>query len=305
MVTKVRRYAIAGIGGLLVLSAILVAARVSPAPPSSRSIPAYPPNARQLIAAGLTGRPAGSGVAGPIVVDLVLVDGTRTTVLFHATGPGDAVPPLSLSDDRGRTYQPSGTSVWGSGLAMMRRPGGWQGVLWGLARLIPFLDANRPAMGYASFPSLPPTVRAAIVQAGRGAPAVRVPLHLAALGTMARTVVFQHSVSRQGLLVTLKEVSRGPGSARIVYTVDAPVSSIGSPDAVLRDGLSRELSQLGGSTGTCGIPAGHGARMRCDETALITPPPSGTLMRLIVTAAPAPGSGMLHGAHVVMPFRMP
>ncbi len=305
MVTKGRRYAIAGIGGLLVLSAILVAARGRPSSPAVSSIPTYPPNARQLIAAGLTGRPAGSGAAGPIVVDLVLVDGTQTTVLFHATGPGDAVSPLALSDDSGRTYQSSGTSVWGSGLAMMRRPAGWQGVLWSALRFVPFLDANRPAMGYASFPSLPPTVRAAVVQAGPGAPAVRVPLHLAALRTMTRTVVFRRSVSRQGLLVTLESVSRGPGSARLVYTVDTPVSSIGPSNAVLRDGLGRELLQLSGSTGRCGTPAGHGARMRCDETALIAPPPAGTLVRLIVTAAPAPGSGMLHGPRVVVPFRMP
>lgn len=307
MLTKGRRYTIAGLGGLLALSAILVALRVCPSSPSASAILTYPPNARQLIAAGLTGRPAGRGQTGAAIIDLVLVDGTQTTVLFHAAGGGGVMPSLTLRDDAGRLYQPSGTSMSGSGLALMRRPAGWQGALWYLLRALPFLGANQPAKGYASFASLPATVRGVFVQNGfgRGAQAVRVRLRLTALRTMVATADLRRTIARQGIVVTLRQVVRGAGSAQIVYMIDAPPFASGPLDGVLRDGRGRELSQLSGSTGTCGMAVGKGARMRCDETALIAPPPTGTLVRLIVTKRLGASRGAGAGTAVVVPFTMP
>jgi hypothetical protein len=154
-------------------------------------------------------------VSGPATIDLVLVDGVQTTVLFHVAGGAAAMPYLTLSDDHGRLYQPRSTAMGGSGFAMLPRPMGWRGALWDLLRLVPFLGAGQPARGYAIFASLPPTVHTAavrIVSAGN-AQAVRIPLHLAALRTLARTVVFRRRTSRHGMVVTLQRASRGPGSA--------------------------------------------------------------------------------------------
>src|SRR3954447_7309255 len=97
-----RRSIIIGIVGCVALAMVVVATRGHAAPPSPAPLYSYPPNARQLIAAGLTGRPVGQNLSGPATVDLVLVDGVQTTVLFHVAGGGGAIPSLTLSDDHGR-----------------------------------------------------------------------------------------------------------------------------------------------------------------------------------------------------------
>jgi hypothetical protein len=249
------------------LGVLVVVTRGPAAAPSPAPLYSYPPNARQLIAAGLTGRPVGQNLSGPAPIDLLLVDGVQTTVLFHVAGGGAAVSFLTLSDDHGRLYQPRST-------AMLPRPTGWRGALWDLLRLVPFLGAGQPARGHASFASLPPTVRAAtvrIVSAGN-AQAVRIPLHLAALRTLTRTVVFRRRISRHEMVVTLQRVSRGPGSAALVYTIDAPASGSGPRDGVLRDARGHQLIPTGGA-GTCRVPVGRAARMHCAQTVLLAPPP--------------------------------
>jgi hypothetical protein len=159
---------------------------------------------------------------------------------------------------------------------MLPRPMGWRGALWDLLRLVPFLGAGQPARGYAIFASLPPTVHTAtvrIVSAGN-AQAVRIPLHLAAWRTLTRTVVFRRRISRHGMVVTLQRVSRGPGSAALVYTIDALASGSGPRDGVLRDARGHQVIPTGGS-GTCGVPVGRAARMHCDQTIVIAPPRQG------------------------------
>jgi hypothetical protein len=189
---------------------------------------------------------------------------------------------------------------------MLPRPTGWRGALWDLLRLVPFLGAGQPARGYTIFASLPPTVHTAtvrIVSAGN-VQAVRIPLHLTALRTLARTVVFRRRVSRPGMVVTLQRVSRGPGSAALVYTIDAPALGSGPRDGVLRDARGHQLIPTGGS-GTCRVPQGRAARMYCEQTIVIAPPPPGTPLRLIVTPRPTSGRGLLAGSGVVVSFRMP
>jgi hypothetical protein len=288
------------------LGVLVVVTRGHAAPPSRAPFYSYPPNARQLIAAGSTGRPVGQNLSGPATIDLLLVDGVQTTVIFHVAGGGAAIPFLTLSDDHGRLYQPRSTSMGGSGFAMLPRPMGWRGALWDLLRLVPFLGAGQPARGYAIFASLPPTVRTAtvrIVSAGN-TQAVRIPLHLAALRTLTRTVVFRHRIRRQGMVVTLQRVSRGPGSAAVVYTIDAPALASGPPDGVLRDARGHQLIPTGGS-GTCRVPQGRAARMHCDQTIVIAPPPPGTSLRLILTPRPSSGRGLLAGSGVAVSFHMP
>ena len=239
MSVRGRRSIIIGIVGCLALGVLVVATRGHAAPPSPAALYSYPPNARLLIAAGLTGRPVGQNLSGPVTIDLLLIDGVQTTVLFHVAGGVAAMRYLTLSDDHGRLYQWRSTSMSGSGFAMLPRPIGWRGALWDLLRLVPFLGAGQPARGYAIFASLPPTAHTATVRSvsAGSAQALRIPLHLAALRTLTRTVVFRRRISRPGIVVTLQRVSRGPGSAALVYTLDAPALASGTPDGVLPRGL--------------------------------------------------------------------
>ena len=300
------RSIIIGIVACVALGVLVMATHGHAAPPSPAPFYSYPPNARQLIAAALTGRPVGQNLSGPATVDLLLVDGVQTTVLFHVTGGGAAVPCLTLSDDHGRLYQPRSTAMGGSGFAMLPRLMEGRGALWDLLRLVPFLGAGQPARGYAIFASLLPTVHTAtvrIVSAGN-VQAVRLPLHLAALRTLTRTVVFRRRISRPGMVVTLQRVSRGPGSAALVYTIDAPALGSGPRDGVLRDARGHQVIPAGGS-GTCRVPQGGAARMHCDQTIVIAPPAPGTPLRLIVTPRPSSGRGLLAGSGVVVSLRMP
>src|SRR5947208_2981792 len=142
-----RRSIIIGIVGCAALGVLVVATRGHAVPPSPAPPYSYPPNARQLIAAGLTGHPVGQNLSRPATIDLLLVDGVQTTVLFHVAGRGGAIPSLTLSDDHGRLYQPRVSSMGGSGFAMLPRPMGWRGALWDLLRLVPFLGAGQADRG--------------------------------------------------------------------------------------------------------------------------------------------------------------
>src|SRR5438552_2716670 len=164
MSVRGRRSIIIGIVGCVALGVLVVATRSHTAAPSPAPLYSYPPNARQLIVAGLTGPPVGQNLSGPATIDLVLVDGVQTTVLFPVAGGAAAMPTLTLSDDHGRLYQPRASSMGGSGFAILPRPMGWRGALWDVLRLVPFLGAGQPTRRYASFASLPPTVHTATVR---------------------------------------------------------------------------------------------------------------------------------------------
>jgi hypothetical protein len=125
------RSIIIGIVGCVALGVLVVATRGHAAPTAPAALYSYPPNAQQLIAAGLTRRPVGPNLSGPATIDLVLVDGVQTTVLFHVAGGATAMPSLTLSDDHGRLYQPHVSSMGGSGFTMLPRPMEWP-------------DGNRP-----------------------------------------------------------------------------------------------------------------------------------------------------------------
>ncbi len=280
-----RRPVIVGVVACLALGVTAAVARErSPTAPVASY--AYPPNARQLIAAGLTGRPMNQGSSSPVTIDMALVDGTQTTVLFRSVGGGGSSPSLTLSDDRGRVYQPLVTAMSGAGFAMLPRPRGWGGALWDLLRIVPFVGPRLTAHGYATFASLSPAVREAnvYVTAGGQTQVARIPLRLTALRTLTAISATRRRVSTKGVVVTVTRVSRGLGSAEVVYTVDTPPSLAGSPDGVLRDARGRQLIPTGGS-GRCATPIGRAARMRCDSTILFTAPRSGAPLRLIVTAS--------------------
>ena len=71
MSVRGRRSIIIGIVGCVALGVLVVATRGHAAPPSPAPLYSYPPNARQLIAAGLTGRPVGQNLSGPATIDLL------------------------------------------------------------------------------------------------------------------------------------------------------------------------------------------------------------------------------------------
>ena len=237
----------AGVVACLALGVTTVVARErsSTAPVASY---AYPPNARQLITAGLTGHPANQGSSGPVTIDMALVDGTQTTVLFHSVGGGGSVPSLTLSDDRERVYRPLGAAMSGLGFAMLPRPRGWDGAIWDLLRIVPLVGPRLTAQGYATFASLAPAVREAkvYVTAGGQTQAVRIPLRLTALRTLTVISATRRRVSAKGVVVTVTRVTRGLGSAEVVYTVDTQPSLAGSPAGVLRDARGGQLIPIGG-----------------------------------------------------------
>jgi len=314
MVSKGRWVAVVAVVACLATG--VVALTLHGASPASRplSLYPYPPNAWQLIAAGLTGRPTSSASSGPIVVDMVLVDGLQTTVLYHATTSDmSAMPFLTLRDDRGRSYQQGSGGMSGSGFAMRPHVGGLQGFLWDVMRLIPFPGSREPARGYASFASLPPTAHAAVVSIGLAGRTrvVRVPLRLSALSSATTTTVFNRRATWRGVVVTLLHVTRALGTARIDFTIDVLLSrgqrlpgQMPYAEGDLSDARGRLLAPSE-SSGSCGGPVGASTMMHCDETMSITPPAGGTPLRLTITVRSAPGSRTLPDSGAVVSFRMP
>lgn len=315
MVSRGRWVAVVAIVACLALGAVALALRGSSSASRPLSLYPYPPNARQLIAAGLTGRPASSASSGPIVVDMVLVDGLRTTVLYHATTSDmSSMPFLTLRDDLGRLYQPqSGASVGGVGFGMGPRSGGWQAFIWGVMRLVPFLTSREPMRGYTAFASLPPTAHAAVVSIGLAGRTrvVRVPLHLSALSSATATTVFNRRVTWRGVVVTLLRVTRAMGIAQFRYAIDVPLSrgqrvpgQMPYAEGDLSDARGRPLVMTDLS-GSCGGPMGASTTMHCDDTASVTPPAVGTLLRLTITVRSASGFRILPNSGAVVSFRMP
>ncbi len=316
MVSKGRWFAVVAIVVCLALGVVALASRGQSSGHATLPLYPYPPNARQLIAAGLTGRPATSALSEPIVVDMVLVDGLQTTVLFHATTSDvSGIPFLTLRDDRGQLYQPQGgASMGGAGFGMGSRSGGWQAFVWNMLQLVPFFRSREePVRGYMAFASLPPTAHAAIVSVGLAGrtPVVRVPLHLSALSSATATTAFNRRVTWRGVVVTLLRVTRALGTAQIRYTMDVPLSrgqqlpgQMPYAEGTLSDARGRSLA-LTGLSGSCGGPVGASTMMHCDDTASIAPPTAGTPLRLTITVRSAPGSRILPNSGAVVAFRMP
>ena len=296
----------------LVVGALIVGVAVTGlhgrAPAHTALFP-YPPNARQLIAAGLTGRPRRGSRSAPVAVDMVLADGNQTTVLFHvtqeaqSTGPGRfAVPAITLLDDHNHGYDPRQGETTGG---VMSDGSGPLGFLW---QMVSVFVARQPATGYMAFAPLPPTTRMALVRVFYGGTVewVRVPLHLAALGRL-NAVTRPHAVAAgHGVVVRLARLSRTVGSVQLDFTVDAPAFAITMPlvrDAVV-DARGRALPSTDGS-GSCGVPVQPKARMHCTQSLTFAPPPRGTRLWLSVSLVNGLGRSALPGGPWRVPFTTP
>lgn len=139
-----------------------------------------------------------------MVVDRVLVDGIQTIVWFHIPHPPpltNSRPPfmsfpfITLYDDHRRSYQQQGGGMSGGQIV---EPGGTFGLLW---QLIDAFAPRQTPRGYLSFPSLVPAAHAAILRISYAGAieVVRVPMHLGALSTVARTVRLRLGVARRRL----------------------------------------------------------------------------------------------------------
>jgi len=297
------------VGAALCAFAVFVIAR-RPTAAARPALYPYPPNARQLIAAGLTGRPAAASPTSPVSIDMVLVDGIHTTLLFHVLEPANPqagghrhpfIPFITLRDDHGQTYQPQGGTMTGLPVYV---GSGWRG---SVESLFAFFRPSGPARGDWSFASLPWTAHAAFITvtyAGQ-VERMRVPLRLTALKPVT-TVTPRITVTRGGVVVRLRRVSRARGSAQLSYTLDTSLLGGGMP--MLRDTLSsatgRSMLNFSGS-GSCGVPAARPARMSCSESWVFAPPPRGTRLTLAVALLNPSGRGALPGSPWRVSFTMP
>lgn len=294
------------LSALLAIAAVLagVVVVVAMAAPSTAALDlSYPPNSKQLIAAGLAARPPRGSAAQPVAVDLVLTDGIQTTVLYHLPQAGQlgfhaVIPLITLVDNRGRVYQPRSASM-GTGPVT---PPGLHGGVDTLFRMVAFFTGHMRASGYAVFDPLSPHLRAATLSmALNGAhELVRVPLRLAALARLSRTVVLHRRVARRGMIAEVARVTRAPGRTQIAYTVDAPFAGLSAPtpDVSIVDARGRALPATDGSS-RCGASAGRPARLRCAGSIVIAAPARGTRLWLRATVyAPA-------RVVIAAPFRMP
>jgi len=297
------------VGAALCASVIFVIAR-RPTAASRPALYPYPPNARQLIAAGLTGRPAAARPTSPVSIDMVLVDGIHTTVLYHVVEPANPqagghrhpfIPFITLRDDHGQTYQSQEGGMTGGPVYV---GSGWRGIV---ESLFAFFRPSGPARGFWSSASLPWTAHAAFVTvtyAGQ-VERMRVPLRLTALKPVT-TVAPRITVTRGGVVLRLTRVSRAPGSAQLSYTLDTSLLTGGMP--MLRDTLSsakgRSILNISGS-GSCGMPAARPARMSCSESWVFAPPPRGTRLTLAVVLLNPSGRGSLSGSPWRVSFTMP
>lgn len=283
-----------------------------PSPVARSILYPYPPNARQLIAAGLTGRPSAGSLADPVAVDMALVDGTETTILYHVTRPVDPAtasrrmslaPFIILRDDRGHVYQPRQGGMMGGPIYY---GSGWRGIVGGLLSLFRRAD---PAWGFVSYASLPSSAHAALLTvyyAGQ-TERVRVPLRLAALRTAVITVAPHRVVAGSGVTVRLTRVSRAPGVGALSYTVTTPAIAGGGmpmPRDTLSDNRGRSIMWSGGS-GSCGMPTTRPARMTCAESWTFASPPRGTRLTLTVALLNPSGRGALPGGPWRVSFTMP
>ena len=279
----------------ILLAALLMAAipgaaillvRTQPGP--AADLYPYPPNARQLIALGLTGQPGARAQGVPVAVDRVLVDGTQTVVQFHLaaqeSGRPVSLPQIVLRDDTGQSYQEREGGIGGGALAPDR-----MGFLSGL------LAAFGPAAnerGFAAFASLPAGTHTAILRIAYGSRIqfLRVPLNLAALRRIP-SVRLPPTVSALGVSVRITGLARVATSEQIDYSVDLPPLT----------GLPRIRNALYGAGGgrvwptagqmTCNPrqqPAGQPRyRIRCALSWSFPAVPAGTPLAVAVSLAPS------------------
>lgn len=275
----------------------------------------YPSNAQQLVDSGLTGRPAPGSPSAPVAVDMVLVDGVQSTILFHLTQPLPATTPIqggqqsdsfsvALHDDRGHSYPPRGGTVSEGGRAPL--PPGLAGVLW-QALHVP--TPVRPPQGFVTFASLPVTAHAAVVAIAYAnhRETIRVPVRLAALRGAVTTYPLRRAVARQGVAVRPQSLlmSRFSASAELAYSLDAPSFATGMPRARYSLADTRGHAVQGhGNFGRCSAPARTGAQMHCVEWVDFTSPSKGTRLTLTVTLSD-PAGGALRGAPWRVPFAIP
>lgn len=281
---------------LAILLAVLLLAAIPGAaillvraqPGTAADLYPYPPNARQLIALGLTGQPAAGAQDVPVVIDRVLVDGTQTVVQFHLaaqeSGQQVVLPQIALRDDAGTLYQEREGGIGGGALAPDR-----MGFLSGLLAVFSPLAHER---GFAAFASLPAGTHAALVRIAYGARTqfVRVPLNLTALRRIASKQL-PPLVSALGTSVRVTGLVRVALSEQIDYTVDLPPLT----------GLPRIRNVLYGAEGgrlwptagqmTCDPrqqpPGRVHYRIRCAISWSFPALPAGTHLAIAVSLAPS------------------
>jgi len=83
------------------------------------------------------------------------------------------------------------------------------------------------------------------------------------------------------VVVRLGQITRGPVSARLAYTIDTPTygmsAKFGLMMPIVQDTISDPRGKVPvrtGGNGSCSAPSRAGARMHCDEVWLFAPPRS-------------------------------
>lgn len=310
-----RPYTLLGLLGVIVLCVSVLAIERETSSASVVQHYWYPPNMKQLMAAGLTGRPAPKSPSLPVAIDMVLVDTTQTTVVFHLPqagqiGSNHSIPSIVLSDNRGRTYRP-GVATLSTGPVVPPGAHGIGELVW---RVAAYLTGHVSASGYATFAPLSPRVTAAYLRIALdgSSEVVRVSLHLTALRTLLRTVWLHRTARKNGIVVRLIRISRGPGSAELTYTVDDYVTFRQNPmmQAAIVDRHGHTLFPTGGS-GSCSLStraAVHAQahmHMHCDNSYVFTSPVKGTQLRLTIALSPSSSRSVVPGSFVSVPFQLP
>ena len=210
----------------LLLAALLLAAipgvailLVRTQPGAAADLYPYPPNARQLIALGLTGKPGPRAQDAPVSIDRVLVDGTQTVVQFHLaaqeSGRPVLLPQIALRDEAGTAYQELEGGIGGGTLA--------PGRLGFVSGLLAAFGPAASERGFAAFAPLPAGARMALLRVAYGARTqfVRVPLNLVALRRIA-SARLPATVSAFGVSVRVTGLVRVATSEQVDYSVDLP-----------------------------------------------------------------------------------
>ncbi len=272
----------------------------------------YPPNARQLIAAGLSFRSTSGSQDDRIAVDRVFVDTRATTVVFYVRHPRllniDADEPIiTLSDDRGRVYQ-AFVQSFETGPIIPPNASGPAGMGW---RVLAGFSGHMLAQGAATFAPLSASAHVAVLTIsvrGHSPQIVRVPLRLAALRSTV-TATLGATVRWHGIVLRLGRISRGLGSATLSYSADTIVP--GGPPPMLGDRITGRgghwYADISGHGG-CGdrvAPASKLVPLHCDYSDTFAPPARGMPLLLTIHFDSGTTGRPLPGASVSIWFRVP
>ncbi len=256
------------------------------------------PNARTLVAAGLSAQPALGQPGRPVVVDRVFADTTATYVRYSiADVPHDGRPVVALQDDRGRAYANESSSS-------EYRP---------IDQLMPW----RPAEQHLDlFAPLRPDAHAAVLRFsvnGRVVETVRVSLDLRALRQAGQISHPNATTTVRGVRTTIVMVTHGVAVSLMNYTFSPRPGLLGAGQSLyvqseaVVDARGRDLTRL--------VTAGSwsmGCRPRTHVCTATRAPfisvPSGAPLTLTLTGLSIEGPGahdrLIPGVWRV-PFVMP